>query len=95
MKKPIERSLADKKNEIVRAWVKPFEDGLTENRRKLTPEQHAEMFPNHPLPAPLEIDEAAADPIHDHRPQSRPKGKVNRLLSILDDLEKPNRRFNT
>lgn len=42
-----------------------------------------------------EIDEAAADPIHDHRPQSAPKHKVRGVLSILDQLEKENtnRRF--
>lgn len=42
-----------------------------------------------------EVDEAAADPIHDHRPQSAPKRKVNRVLSILDELvqEAHNRRF--
>ena len=42
-----------------------------------------------------EIDQAAADPIHDHRPQSAPRRKVNRTLAILDQLdrENPNRRF--
>jgi hypothetical protein len=39
--------------------------------------------------------EAAADPIHDHRPQSAPKHRANRVLGILDQLEKENvnRRF--
>lgn len=42
-----------------------------------------------------EIDyEAAADPIHDHRPQSAPGHKVNRVLGILDQLDRnTNRRF--
>lgn len=42
-----------------------------------------------------EIDEAAADPIHDHLPQSAPRHKVRGVLSILDQLDKenPNRRF--
>lgn len=44
-----------------------------------------------------EIDqEVGADPIHDHRPRSAPKHKVNRVLGILDQLdrENSNRRFN-
>lgn len=93
---PPERPLSDKMQEITTAWFSPFEAGLSENRRKLTPEQHAELFgPDCPMPPPLEIDDAAADPIHDHRPQSRPKHKVNRVLGILDELdrENSNRRF--
>jgi hypothetical protein len=41
------------------------------------------------------VDEALADPIHDHRPQSAPSRKVRGVLSILDQLEKQNsnRRF--
>ena len=41
-----------------------------------------------------EIDEAAADPIHDHTPQARPKHKASSVLRILDQLDKetPNRR---
>jgi hypothetical protein len=35
-----------------------------------------------------EIDQAAADPIHDHRPQSAPGHRVNRVLGILDQLDK-------
>jgi hypothetical protein len=96
MKKPIERPLSDKIDEIVRAAVKPLEAGLTENRRKLSPEQHAAEFGTDcPMPAPLEIDQAAADPIHDHLPQSRPKHKARAILAILDQLDKEtsNRRF--
>ena len=37
-----------------------------------------------------EIDELAADPIHDHRPQSAPKHQVNRVLDILDQLDREN-----
>ena len=44
----------------------------------------------------LEADDAAADPIHDHRPASRPQHKARSVLSILDQLdqETPTRRFN-
>ena len=42
------------------------------------------------------IDEAAADPIHDHAPQLAPMHKVRSVLDILDQLDKENsnRRFN-
>lgn len=33
MNPPAERTLADKQNEIVRAWLKPFGDGLSEKAR--------------------------------------------------------------
>jgi hypothetical protein len=83
------RKLSDGINEVIR---ETFSAGLTENRRKLTPEQHAAEFgPDCPMPAPLEIDQAAADPIHDHRPQSRAMHKVNRVLNILDELDREGR----
>ena len=43
-----------------------------------------------------DIEEAVADPILDHIPQRRHKGSTNRVLSILDQLdrENSNRRFN-
>jgi hypothetical protein len=49
----------------------------------------------HRLPDLDGIDELAADPIHDHRPQAAPKHKINRVLGILDQLdrENTNRRF--
>jgi hypothetical protein len=37
-----------------------------------------------------EIDEAVADPIHDHAPQVAPKHKVNKVLGILDQLDREN-----
>jgi hypothetical protein len=42
-----------------------------------------------------QIDQAAADPIHDHIPQSAPRRKARGVLAILDQLEKENanRRF--
>jgi len=42
-----------------------------------------------------EIDEAAADHIHDHAPQTGTKHKVRGVLNILDQIEKENvnRRF--
>ena len=42
-----------------------------------------------------EINQALADPIHDHRPQTAPGHKVNRTLAILDELDRgnSNRRF--
>jgi len=43
----------------------------------------------------IDIDAAAADPIHDHTPSRAPGYKINRVLGILDQLEKENsnRRF--
>jgi hypothetical protein len=42
-----------------------------------------------------DLDEAVADIIHDHRPSTAPGHKVNRVIGILDQLEKENanRRF--
>lgn len=39
-------------------------------------------------------DDLAADPVIDHLPAQRGKGQVNRLLGILDQLDRsnPNRR---
>ena len=52
-----------------------------------------------PLPWPQSIaDEIAlaesrlADPLRDKAPATRPKGKVNRIMRILDNLESSNRR---
>ena len=41
--------------------------------------------------------EAEADPLRDHVPQAAPKHKANRVLAILDqiDRENSNRRFTT
>ena len=49
------------------------------------------------MAAPQPIDEAAADPIHDHRPYQAPGHKVNRVLGILDQLDRANshQRFTT
>lgn len=55
-----------------------------------------ERFRDELAPPPRfdEIDELAADPIHDHTPQSRPKHKASAVLRILDQIDKetPNRR---
>lgn len=34
-----------------------------------------------------EIDQAAADPIRDHLPQTASRRKINRILAILDELD--------
>lgn len=64
---------------INQAITETFSAGLSENRRKLTPEQHAEMFgPDCPLPAEIE------PPVE---PKQRRKAReVSRVLSILDEL---------
>lgn len=65
------------------ALTETFSAGLSENRRKLTPEQHAEMFgPDCPMPAPLADEPPAGQP-----KQRRSNREVTRVLSILDDLE--------
>jgi hypothetical protein len=65
-------------------------------RRPITVQQHQQFRESLAPPPPCDaIDEAAADPIHDHAPRRASRGKVNRVLSILDQLENSNRRFNT
>jgi len=41
MNPPPERTLADKQREIVRAWLKPFADGLSEKARPMGTERLA------------------------------------------------------
>jgi hypothetical protein len=83
------------------------EDLLTADQRRLqtaldstkpiTIDDHASFRQSITTPKPFDaIDEAAADPIHDHAPRRASHGKVNRVLSILDQLEREsNRRFTT
>jgi len=77
--------------------INPIEDSLADQRRPLSVGGHhawRECFYTRPHD---DIDEDAADPIHDHAPQLAPKHKVRSVLAILDQLdkEKTNRRFNT
>lgn len=79
---------------------KPLEVELltTSDQRRISIEEHqawrhAAFPPAHQV---NEIDEAMADPIVDHAPMRAPRHKANRVLGILDQLEKENsnRRFN-
>jgi hypothetical protein len=70
---------------------------LTPDQRRVTIDDHQQFREAIATPKPCDaIDEAAADPIHDHAPRRASHGKVNRVLGILDQLEREsNRRFNT
>jgi hypothetical protein len=72
------------------------ENGCAEHR-PVTVNDHQQFREAIATPKPCDaIDEAAADPIHDHAPRRASHGKVNRVLGILDQLEREsNRRFNT
>jgi hypothetical protein len=77
--------------------IKPLPASNIESCRELLESQRRESI-TRPTARYDEIDhEAAADPIHDHRPQSAPGHKVNRTLAILDELARgnSNRRFGT
>jgi hypothetical protein len=66
--------------------------------KPITVDDHQRFRESIAPPKPFDaIDEAAADPIHDHAPRRAAGHKVNRVLGILDELEKENtnRRFTT
>ena len=68
------------------------------DKRWVSVDDHQHFRKSVATPPPVdEIDQALADPLHDHRPRSAPRHKVNRVLGILDQLdrENSNRRFNT
>ncbi len=70
---------------------------IADDERNLTVEQHLAFQRSIATERRAfdEIDEAAADPIHDHIPQARSHGKASRVLNILDELDQQsNRRFN-
>ena len=82
-------------------WPESLEENIRETARRL------EAQAAQPSPAdcadcrrmrtqPAEIDANLADPIRDHMPRTAPGHKVNRVLSILDEIENQNihRRFN-
>jgi hypothetical protein len=68
---------------------------ITPDQRRVSIEEHRQFREAIATPEPFDaIDDAAADPIHDHAPRRASHGKVNRVLSILDQLDRDsNRRF--
>lgn len=93
-------TLADKQREIVRACLAPLAAGLSAKARaSVADHEHflKSISTDHRGVDEIDraVEELAADPIHDHAPAYQSKHKVNRVLSILDELDRgtTNRRF--
>lgn len=92
MNPPPEKTLGDKQSEIVRAWLKPFADGLS-GKARVTPDdqlhfQRCISTDERGVDAiDRDLDDDLVVPWADINPPARRKdSEVSKLLDLLDNL---------